>query len=146
MATEVEISQREATSFWRRMDISGGDSACWRWKWTPQRKRKVTTKGGKPSVVPRITWRGKCMNAHTFGWALRFGYPPKGLFVRRLCGTTDCCNPAHMELSNTRSGRLNMQQRKVLKRLYQTSDVSIQQLADRYGLTWEQANLAVQKG
>ena len=27
MATEVEISQREATSFWRRMDISGGDSA-----------------------------------------------------------------------------------------------------------------------
>ena len=143
---EVQISTKDAKAFWARIDISEGEQGCWRWQWKPTRKRPVQTKGGKPSTVPRINWRGKCMNVHTVAWSIRHGYPPAGLFVRRLCGTTDCCNPAHMELSNTRNGRLNAEQRRVIKRLYETTDTSMQKLADKYGLTWEMVNLAVQKG
>ena len=122
---------KEANAFWRNVNVPDDESDCWNFQHERKRKRK-----GAPNPSPRINWRGKCIQAHRVAWELRFGEPPKGMKVRRICRNLTCCNPAHMELGKGGKPQyLSAQEQRRAMHLWRTSNLSLEAIAERFGVT-----------
>lgn len=83
---KIPIEER----FWCKVDMSGGDDACWEWQAARDHK------GYGWIAIDR-----KMRRAHTIAYRLAKGEPPNGHIVRHTCDNPPCCNPSHL-LNGTR--------------------------------------------
>lgn len=76
---------REAR-FWRRVDKSGGEHACWPWM-----------AGRNLSGYGKFAYsHDRTHAAHKYAYELTYGPVPDGMFVCHRCDQPPCCNPAHL--------------------------------------------------
>lgn len=76
-----------AERFWRHVDRSGGQDACWPWIGASSDKRY-----GSFGI------RGKTERAHRVAYRISKGDFDPSLSVCHACDMTWCCNPAHLFL------------------------------------------------
>lgn len=77
----LSVSER----FWSKVDKSAGQSACW--PWTASKDRK-----GYGWFQITKTMR----RAHTIAYRLTYGEAPAGHIIRHTCDNPMCCNPSHL--------------------------------------------------
>jgi hypothetical protein len=73
--------------FWRRVDKSAGESACWPW-----------TGGADEDGYGYAKKKGRTIKAHRLAWELHSGYPAGDFEVLHHCDNPPCCNPLHLFL------------------------------------------------
>lgn len=77
--------ERRAANFWKRVDKSGGDNACWEW-------------GGRTHKnYGTWHWNGVTEGAHRIAYRLSTADPADRL-VLHSCDNPICCNPKHLRL------------------------------------------------
>lgn len=87
--------------FWRNVDRSGGDAACWPWI-----GRRFKHGYG---VVPAADRSGlHTTRAPRVAWFLATGDDPGSLCVCHRCDNPPCCNPAHLFLGAQRDNVADM--------------------------------------
>jgi hypothetical protein len=84
-----------ASRFWRHIDRSGGESACWPWLGAIEK-----------TGYGRVNYDGKAQMAHRVAHVIAKGLVPDGLHVDHLCRNRCCCNPAHLEAVTQRENTL----------------------------------------
>lgn len=90
MSSKKYTPTQRITSFWKKVDKSGGDNACWIWKGYRNR-----------DGYGRMAWFNGNESAHRVAWILSHGEIPRGLSVLHNCPNGDnpsCCNPSHLFL------------------------------------------------
>lgn len=88
----------DPSTFWSRMDKSGGPDACW--VWTQYKCRDGYGKYGKKSTP-----------AHRMAWFVTNGPIPDGMLVCHRCDNPPCCNPAHLFLGTVADNHRDMVQK-----------------------------------
>jgi len=79
-------------NFWRRVDQSGGPTACWPW-------RGWINDGGYGIVATTCRPRAIHIRAHRLAYELVTRSPiPPDLTIDHLCRVRHCVNPAHLEV------------------------------------------------
>ena len=122
---------------------------CWFWQ------------GSKtPTGYGIFDYCGSRVLVHTLAFELSGGEIPDGYRVQHICGNRLCCNPKHLVAAphkalsgiwkrtaadleqqygkpepKSETGRLSADQIAELRTLYSRGDVTMQTLADRYGIT-----------
>lgn len=80
------MTERDLQRFWRKVDSSGGQAACWPWLACRDTFGHGRFRLGKNRVM-----------AHRLAYELATGqHIPEGAVVRHLCNNPTCCNPAHL--------------------------------------------------
>jgi len=79
--------------FWEKVDMSGGDDACWLWRGAS------SARGEKPGYGHiRSGGYGPNLGAHVVAWQLEHRRQvPTGLTIDHLCRNTLCVNWRHLE-------------------------------------------------
>jgi hypothetical protein len=138
---------------WNRTDRSG---ICWIW-----------TGCKDNSGYGLISVGGRMMRTHRLAWELTHGPIPFGLFVCHHCDTRACINPEHLFLGTHKdnmqdkvrkgrrngggpaygerngSAKLTTMQVIEIRQLYNSSDISERELAQRFGIGKSQAHRIV---
>jgi len=78
--------------FWKYVDQSGGEDACWPW-------RGARSRGYGALYIGRLGNRRIIETAHRIAYELHHREPiPAALTVDHLCRVRHCVNPQHLEL------------------------------------------------
>ena len=87
---QVKYCPRDKARFWRKVDTSGGPTACWWW----------LTKGNKstPYRYGYFAMPGGQVGAHRVALVLSGVKIKPPLEVDHLCGNKNCVNPLHLEV------------------------------------------------
>ena len=83
-----------ACRFWSKVDVSGGEQACWPWKPSARAKRRIYGS----FLAAKCGGIAQFIDAHRMAWELSNGPVPHGLMVLHRCDNPVCCNPAHFFL------------------------------------------------
>jgi len=73
--------------FWRKVDRTGGSSACWEWQ--------GSIKAGKGYGIVKRS--GSIISAHRCAYEMINGKIAPGITLRQTCRNPRCVNPAHMQ-------------------------------------------------
>lgn len=100
--TPFVADAKEIARFWARVDRSGGEAACWvwRWTWSPE-LRLYPGAAGAYATFNYLGSDGRKMTfrAHRFAYQIATGETiPEGLLVRHDCDNPPCVNPNHLRL------------------------------------------------
>ena len=131
-----------AELFWQQVKRGLADE-CWNWQ------GKIISESGHG----RVSMSGRLQQAHRVAYSLACGPIPKGQQIRHTCDNAPCCNPQHLILgtqaqnmadmkARNRSarhqrngnGKLTLEQKKEIQRLYSVGDISMAKLAAIYGV------------
>lgn len=87
--------EQKVETFWKHVDRSGGDNACWPWtSW-------MNSKGyGKFKLC------GWHSSAHRIAYAVTHGEIPEGYDIDHICNNRACCNPSHLQAISHRENVL----------------------------------------
>lgn len=110
--------------------------------------------GGRTYGYGIHSWRGKTVRASRLAWTLSNGPIPLGMEVCHKCDNPPCCEPTHLFLGTTLinaldrdtkdrgpqgvrnpRAKLTVDEVREARSLYATGGFTIQELADRYGLS-----------
>lgn len=129
---------RIETRFWEKVDW-GGEDECWEWNASTH-----------PEGYGSFRVGDNIERAHRVAYELDIGVTPGSLdswiIVRHMCHTPGCCNPRHLEpgtradnmrdsLRDGRIGSLSADDVRAIRAVYAEGDVTLADLADRYGST-----------
>lgn len=141
--------------FWGRIDRSAGPNSCWMW-----------TAGKFTEGYGAIHFRNSLWKASRVAWILVNGEIPEGMWVIHRCDNPPCCNPAHLFLGtaadNTHdmvakdrvcrtsgearwSAKVTEEIVRDMRRRYIPRVVTLQQLADEYGVSFQLVSLIVNR-
>ncbi len=88
------------SAFLDGVDKSGGDDACWNWKYS------ITTGGyGQFSIGGHPNY------CHRYAYRLEYGEIPDGLSVLHKCDNRKCCNPKHLFLGTQKDNLEDMRRK-----------------------------------
>lgn len=136
MARRTEEELR--TAFWAKVDMTGGESACW--PWTGYTLPNGYGHAYDGTRVPR--------RAHRYAYELASGVSPGRLQVLHSCDNPVCCNPAHLRLGSHRD---NMDDKLARERnargerhgLHRVPDETVLEIKAWYAVGgWSQRDLA----
>lgn len=109
----------------------GFETPCWIWQ-----------RGLQKDGYGRMKSWGIDLCAHRVYYERAKGPIPEGLQIDHLCRTRACVNPEHLEpvtcAENTRRGantKLVLEQVKEIKRLVKTGEMTLEQIAERFGVS-----------
>lgn len=139
---------RDPGEFWRRVDMSGGQAACWPWTGAQDGR-------GYGSVFWPDAGRST-LGAHQVAYLLTHGSRPgrsAGQCIRHTCDNRLCCNPAHLvagtiadnnrdkrERGGSTKGRnVNVGRRNPAAKLDEAAVVELRRLSE---LGWSQRRIA----
>mgnify|MGYP003660889974 CR=1 FL=1 len=82
----MDLTEKQITYFWERVDMSGGPDACWDWTF------------GYCGGYGRVKYNYKNWGTHNLALRLTEGPPPpdKTLALHSCKQNRKCCNPAHL--------------------------------------------------
>ena len=91
---EIKLTPKQERNFWKKVDKSGGQDACWPWSAAKMQQ-------GYNYGVFNVG--GPTFRAHRIAWTLANGQIPHdgsapGVCVCHKCDNPPCCNPAHLFL------------------------------------------------
>lgn len=127
--------------FWRNVDKSAGEGACWVWIGS-------CTPSGYGQFKTRTETGIKNWRAHRFSYVLTFGAIADGDFICHRCDNPRCVNPAHLFSAppavNTADGRMKG---RIIRKLspddldairaeYHEGGTSYMKLSRKYGVTF----------
>lgn len=93
-----------AERFWKKVDTSGGDGACWPWIAGTDGKRGY----GRIGTGSRTDKSARSTQAQRVAWTLMFGPIDDDICVCRHCDNPPCCNPKHLFLGNRAANLADM--------------------------------------
>lgn len=150
----MKPKQSPEERFWGRVERRGPDE-CWPWTLACDRQ------GYGRTVVD-----GRDTSAHRNAYRLHYGQDPGELCVCHKCDNPPCCNPAHLFLGDQQDnvndkvakGRshhptgaknpttiLTEDQVREIRRLRATTDLTIPQIAARYGVALSTVSHIIQR-
>lgn len=95
-----EFTPTVAERFWKKVDRSGGDLACWPWIGSRQPNGYGKVRVQAIRTAP--------LQAHRVAWELSHGEIPHGLWVLHRCDNPPCCNPSHLFLGTPKDNTTDM--------------------------------------
>jgi len=141
------ITVKAEVLFWLKV-AKVEEEECWNW-----------TAAIGPDGYGRV-WIGRQVNAQQVAYVLSKGDILPGQVIRHSCNNRTCCNPLHLgvgsQLDNVQDrvdskrtkvvGRkLDEQQVKEIRTIYSTGNVTLSELAEVYGLSYDGIQRVVQR-
>ena len=80
----IELTEKDKSRFWAKVDRSGGPDACWLWT------------AAKRKTGYGLFYIRRAHGSHRIAWAMDKGPIPDGLCVCHRCDNPPCCNPKHL--------------------------------------------------
>ena len=143
------VTKMSTFAFWSKVDMSGGEKACWPW-----------TGARKPVGYGNVRINKKDLLAHRVAFQMANGGIPEGFLVCHVCDHPPCCNPDHLMLGTAKSNAADMMAKhrgrkpefaargtgngnsklndaKVvqIREIYKSKEMNQYQLADAFGVT-----------
>lgn len=120
-----KYTPKDIQRFWKKVDKSGGEDACWTWTGRPNRNGY-----GRFGIGHNVFY------THRFAYEITVGEIPEGIGVCHSCDNPQCCNPKHLFLGTQADNVFDMIRKGRMSKKGQfqpkLSDEQVEEIRKRY--------------